>query len=677
MRLVLSAIAFIAIAAGCRATPSVAPEATHEQLRFRVDQGLTDNYFLRDGDVAAHLVLTSGAHSKVIFAFPAGNAGIGMWLGAGRDVKLALEQPLQPINDHGLHGIHAVVMADVSNLEVAPVLSNIRLLRNYGDGVNWQSSDPIPAANGLPPEIVNTFVPGKNNQSLIVRRTSLDGHRFELRISVRQGTATQEGTRLRLASTGPLSITFDAMTDYPPLGSLAMSEILKDPMAGDLRERQALAFLSYPSKMVGGSWHYLTYFGRDTLISTCLLMPVLRPEPIEGALEGVLDRLSPGGEVAHEEDIGELAALRHLHAGEKVSEMPFLDYNMVDDDFMLAILAARYVATPEGAARAAKFLTRRTPDGRTYADALRANLRFVVARAAPYAKSQNVVDLVALLPEMAAGDWRDSIEGLGGGRMSYSVNVGLVPPALAAVAELANGILRDAPLASAARSEAAAWRGVGRHFEVTIPMKKARELASSYATSLGLDAAATSAAIDHDLSFPALSIDATGKPIPVMHSDDGFLLYFGSPDDHDLKGVAERLRRPFPAGLRTPLGMVVANGAFLVNDHARAAFGNDRYHGAVIWSWQQALMADGLARQLARTDLQPATRADLVAAQKDLWKVIEAARAASINELWSWKLDHGKFDFAPLGSHKAGDEANAAQLWSTVYLAIPPPVAAH
>lgn len=671
----LRIFASMALVAGCGGPHSAAPaESHHERLSFRVAQGSRDNYFLRDGNVAAHLVMTSGKLPRIIFAFPAGNAGIGLWLGSSLgDVKLALERPLEPIDDNGMRGVRAIVRTNVRALDAAPVLSSIRVLRDYANGVDMNGTNPFPPASALPPQIVNTIEPGT---PLVVRRTSLDGHAFELRISVRQGKVTPEGTRVRLTSPQPLSITLEALTDYRPLGSLGLHEILKNSKLGDQRDREVLAFLSYREKMLAGSWRFLTYFGRDTLLTTCLLFPVLRPEPIEGALAGVLDRLSPEGEVAHEEDIGEFAALRHLEARETVSGAPVLDYKMVDDDFMLAILAARYFATSQGAARAAKFLAQQTPDGRSYADALRANLRFVVDRAAPYAKSKNATDLVALKPGVVVGDWRDSPEGLGGGRLSYSVNVGLVPPALVAVAQLASGVLVDPTLAGRANDEAGAWRDVGRHFDVRIPKVQARTLASDYATTMGLDLK-TATAIDQDLSFPALSLDSAGKPIPVMHTDDSFVLYFGTPNDQELRGVAERLQRPFPAGLRTPLGIVVANGGYLTDGRLRSWFGNDRYHGAVIWSWQQALLAAGLARQLTRTDLTPATRSALVAAQKALWQVITTTRAASTGEQWSWKLDHGQFAYASLGSHLADDEATAAQLWSTVYLAIPAPTGGH
>jgi hypothetical protein len=44
------------------------------------------------------------------------------------------------------------------------------------------------------------------------------------------------------------------------------------------------------------------------------------------------------------------------------------------------------------------------------------------------------------------------------------------------------------------------------------------------------------------------------------------------------------------------------------------------------------------------------------------------------SELWSWSFANGKYAIAPFGANAAdADESNAAQLWSTVYLAIPPP----
>jgi hypothetical protein len=103
-------------------------------------------------------------------------------------------------------------------------------------------------------------------------------------------------------------------------------------------------------------------------------------------------------------------------------------------------------------------------------------------------------------------------------------------------------------------------------------------------------------------------------------------------------------------------------------------FSRNAYHGTVVWSWQQALMAAGLARQLRRGDLTPAARAALGAAQATLWQGIEASRTMNNSELWSWSYADGRYGIAPFGAAGAdADESNAAQLWSTVYLAVHSP----
>jgi hypothetical protein len=67
-------------------------------------------------------------------------------------------------------------------------------------------------------------------------------------------------------------------------------------------------------------------------------------------------------------------------------------------------------------------------------------------------------------------------------------------------------------------------------------------------------------------------------------------------------------------------------------------------------------------------------RADLMKAQRVLWSAIEATRSMQNAELWSWSYEAGHYQLRPFGSSAAdADEANAAQLWSTVYLAVRPP----
>jgi hypothetical protein len=158
-----------------------------------------------------------------------------------------------------------------------------------------------------------------------------------------------------------------------------------------------------------------------------------------------------------------------------------------------------------------------------------------------------------------------------------------------------------------------------------------------------------------------------------MHSDEGFLLLFEDPPPRQLDRIVSVLMRPFPAGLMTGVGMVVANPVFGA-PQLQKLFTRNAYHGTVVWSWQQALFAAGLARQLERHDLPSAVRADLIKAQRILWKAIEATRSMQNAELWSWSYAAGHYQLRPFGSSSADvDESNAAQLWSTVYLAVRPP----
>jgi hypothetical protein len=106
----------------------------------------------------------------------------------------------------------------------------------------------------------------------------------------------------------------------------------------------------------------------------------------------------------------------------------------------------------------------------------------------------------------------------------------------------------------------------------------------------------------------------------------------------------------------------------------QAKLTRNAYHGTVIWSWQQAVMAAGLQRQLRRAEQPPIVKEELRAAQRQLWSAIRAAHTIRNSELWSWTFAGGHFHVAPFGANAAdADESNAAQLWSTVYLAVPDP----
>ena len=635
------------------------------------------------GPVAAHLLLRSGLDPRILVAFPAGNSGVGLWFSHGTTpvtwTLINRPQPLEIKDAHGrpLYGMTVNVgAAGATDLSIKQaVLSSVRVLRDY------QALGTFPAAVAAEPAI--------QDSTLTWARDRLDGAAgYRLSVEVIRGSLHRD--RVTAAGGGGIELKISALSGETPLTPLAGDHLLSAGAQHDVAARDALSFLSYEEKFLAGSWRFDTYFGRDTLMSVRLLMPALTPQAVDAGLGAVLTRLSPQGEVAHEENIGEFAVLDHMQEGIQ-SDAPTFDYKMIDSTFMLAPVAAAWLLEDgRGRAQAKEFLAR--VDGR-YGEAQRtmgadlvSNIRFVLQAAAKFADDPRAQNLIALKAGVSVGDWRDSNDGLGGGRLAYDVNAVFVPAALAAAGRFVESGLLDSFLdaserAAFARADAMAgtWRAKAAPlFDVSVPNAAARRDIAAYAAALNIpDSAALRSVGVSPVRFHALSLDADAKAIAVLHSDEGFEFLFGRPSPAALTQSVTALTRPFPAGLLTPVGIVVANPVYS-SPFIQSQLTSSAYHGTVIWSWQQAVLAAGLERQLRRQDLAPSVKLLLRKAQTQLWNAIHAAHAMRNSELWSWSYAAGKFHIAPFGASAAdADESNAAQLWSTVFLAIPDPVAAR
>jgi len=649
------------------------------QLSFDVKEGRNLNSFLRAGPVAAHLLLRSGRDPRILVAFPAGNSGVGLWFARSSQpvtwtlVKQPQPQVTKDEKGRPLYGIVAEASVTGADLIVKQtVLSNIRVLRDYEAGLS------------VPPEVATA--PPTQGSTVTWARDRLDGAAgYRLNLEVTHGE-WRDGT-IKAGSDGRITMRIVASSGETPLTALSHALLLNDRARPDCAAQNALAFLSYQEKFLAGSWRFNTYFGRDTLMSLELLMPALTPTAVEAGLQSVLARLSAQGEVAHEEDIGEFAILNHLRTDGSRSDAPMFNHNMIDDDFMLAPVARAWLLGDErGRARAVAFLARRTAVGgareRAAGAALVANLRFTIQSAAAFAQKPGLERLIALKKGFKAGQWRDSDDGLGGGLYPYDVNAVLVPAALQAANRLyASGLLdpylsgEDRRLFGRAEEMASVWRmKAPTFFEVSKASEAARGAVNAYAAKLGIPAESAVKSIDHaPVRFHAIALNADGTAVPIVHSDEAFEFLFGRPDPAELDEAISAIMRPFPAGLLTQAGVVVANPVF-ASPELQARFTNHAYHGTVIWSWHQAMLAEGLARQLERRDLPKALSRKMRDAQQQLWRVIDAGAAMRNSELWSWTYAAGQFRVAPFGAHGSDvDESNAAQLWSTVYLAIPRP----
>jgi hypothetical protein len=648
-------------------------------VHFEATEGRNLNSFVRQGPVAAHLVLRSGRDLRILTAFPAGNSGVGLWFAPLKQAaqwRMAGEPKpvtLLDAKNRPLYGVEADLEVDASRLEPQQaLLSSVRVLRDY------QSDGRLPKAVLVAPVVAG--------RQISWTRDRLDGKAgYRLSLTVTHGALVD--TALVAGPDGRIGLHIVTLSGETPLTPLGGDNLLTSLAAPDAKARRTLDFLSYQEKFLAGSWRFDTYFGRDTLMSVRLLMPVLQPSAVEGGLASVVARLSEDGEVAHEEAIGEFAVLAHMKADGTTSDAPEYDYGMIDGSYMLAPVAAAWlVDDPRGRTRAAAFMA--APSGRvgapgeTVGAALVRNLRLVLNQTRAFADAPVTANLLAIKPGRNTGQWRDSDTGLGGGRYPFDVNAVFAPAALQAIDEMTRAGMLDAYLAPSDRKAFAeagrmtqVWRAKApAAFEVTVPAAMAGVDVSALAKSQGVPAEAALAKLgDNPVRFDALSLDADGAPVKVMNSDEGFDLLFGRPDAARLDMEVTAMMRPFPAGLMTGVGLLVANPVY-ATAQVQALFTPSAYHGEVVWSWQQALLAAGLERQRARTDLPARLRTTLAKAQKALWAVITANKAVANSELWSWAFTDGRYQVAPFGAGAAdADEANAAQLWSTVFLALRPP----
>ncbi len=150
------------VPAAARARPVPAP------LAFQVREGRILNEFLRQGPVAAHLVLRSGPVPRILIAFPAGNSGAGLWFARQSGTapwKMRGEpQAIHARDEQGrpLYGISAqVTLADRELRIQQAVLSSVRVLRDY------QSLGTLPAGIGVSPSATD--------KALTWSRDRLDG----------------------------------------------------------------------------------------------------------------------------------------------------------------------------------------------------------------------------------------------------------------------------------------------------------------------------------------------------------------------------------------------------------------------------------------------------------------------------------------------------------------------
>ena len=415
---------------------------------------------------------------------------------------------------------------------------------------------------------------------------------------------------------------------------------------------------------------------------------------------------------------------------------------MIDTDFYLPILMDIYFTKyPD---RIQPLLSRNAGsidtanENLTYADLAFSNAQKIVNITAPFVDNQTVENLLHLKEGEVVGQWRDSTYGLGNGRIPFDVNCALAPAALRAISRLAglDGVYPNTTSHTSVLTNYSGWSSMALEFataweentlsffEVNLTSSEASDRVSSFVeTATFYDGPSNNESFstyanspENTVTFYAIALngseslvndtEAYSTPIPILHTDTAFHLFllnitntsgteYAETYTRFINSTAHSILRDFPSGLLTPSGLVVANPALSDSDILIANFTNSAYHGTVIWSWQLALMAEGLHRQLAlcneSSDFTPPHCQDEYvynttrAAYNVLFDNLEQNEAQLQSEVWSWTYDSSGadngtsvdgFSTVPLGSLppppgvSGGTESNVRQLWSLTFLAV-------
>jgi hypothetical protein len=509
------------------------------------------------------------------------------------------------------------------------------------------------------------------------------------------------------------------------------------------REVRGVELLSSEEKLMAGLPNFATYFGRDMLMTALMMRPIWSTAMSEHVIASVLRKLGPSGEVSHEEALGgqairENAAeyndlladyFRFVRLGQSDSADTNLalardllqklqqtreNYHMLDDEFQLPVLAARYLAdTLVSVARRRAFL--RGSEGSS--SRLRLMLRemaLVASETRPYVDDTNPMNLVSFVRRDSAhwrsASWRDSDAGYANGRFAMDINAIWAPRALESIAEILATLpglgfqssaldsiapeLRGTPLMEYAQDSAAlrraieTWRGARRHFLVTV---SSQEIAQRTRAKLAWLPAAersywqkaltTQGAARDPLVFLALSLDASGRPIPVVNTDPSTDLFLdrytpgsngGMKPEAVLQDVSAFLR-VYPVGLLVEgVGPVVANDTYAPR-RVWERFRSDTYHSPrVVWGREVNLLFLGLANQIAGAFDPAGQLRDPGLAQYvrtldgALRRTVDAVNASGLehNELWSYRIERGRLLPTRYGT------GSDVQLWSTTDLAV-------
>jgi hypothetical protein len=547
---------------------------------------------------------------------------------------------------------------------------------------------------------------------------------LELRVGSGQ-TADQTKNAISFRSsadqTSPIKLTVKVSSDSAALTPLDQRNIFntefnkfyesqksgKDPVRFKWLEREIRGFelLSSQEKLMAGLPNFATYFGRDTMMASLMMEPIWTGATLEHAIGSVLNKLAPSGAVSHEEALGGQAIRENADEYNKLIEKKSFEeaanilknlqavrenYRMVDDDFQLPVLVAKYLQRKDVTnEQKREYLLRKSRQDVPFLTLLVRNLVYVADQAKAYAENPIPTNLVSFLVENGkciAGSWRDSGVGYAGGCYAMDVNVVWVAESLESLTPILEELNKigfsaadlEARLPEirstkfheyvknpkTLKSAIKTWKGSKKHFEVHLNAQQIQEgvkaklawlpeAERNYWQKIVLNTT------QQELNFLALSLDANGKPIPVINSDHATYLFiedFAPPSEATKLTSIFDIVYPF-ALFVDGLGPLCANDTF-ASPEVWEMF-TDLYHSPrVVWGREVNLLQLGLLKQMEASQ-DPKLRATLK-------RTVDAVEASGLkhNELWTYKIDTSGLKPVRYGT------STDIQLWNLTDLAV-------
>lgn len=308
-------------------TSAASSQCTDDPAILHLPDVPYDNFLYSDCHIDAQVVVTTPQPDsnltqigpRLIIAWPGGNSGVCAFFApeSGVNGSLAINvinstvgSPLASTYEAASNssqpprvGTKGVISFNSSAILTVPILGSVRTIRDFTEGPSL-----------LQPEIQDAieFSPiGGGGASM--HRLWLDN----ITITAFNFTPTGSGSHKvtidnRTLRFGAGDYIFEADLNYPQLDQLKPTQVLNTNSAHLIQEypekTTALSFFSYTNKLLAGGWRFLTYFGRDSMISALLMEPILsygEGGALEAVIGAALERLNcTDGSVCHEETIG-------------------------------------------------------------------------------------------------------------------------------------------------------------------------------------------------------------------------------------------------------------------------------------------------------------------------------------------------------------------------------------